>query len=73
MSKYTEYRAIAEKMKTFYQIDIGDSVRKVSIRLDPIKDLLGIEIDGCFHQHELKNIEGEEGEALFLALKQIYE
>jgi hypothetical protein len=72
MSKYEEYRAIAEKMKTVYRADIKNTARHIEIRFNPILDILLLEIDGYECKYEW-NIKGDEGEALFKALKQIYE
>jgi hypothetical protein len=71
MSKYEEYLAIAEKMETAFEEKINDG-EKVQIWFNPISDNLQIEMADVYGNHKLK-IEGRTGEALFKALKQIYE
>jgi hypothetical protein len=72
MSKYTEYRETAEKMKTVFETKIGDTPEKVTIHFNPINDSLNIELSDFLCDCEVK-MEGRTGEALFKALKQIYE
>jgi hypothetical protein len=72
MSKYTEYREIAGKMETTFIANISDAGRQVKIELDPVLDNLHIRIQGR-HDDDIFTVEGDAGEALFKALKQIYE
>jgi hypothetical protein len=76
MSKYTEYREIADRMKTYFGANIGNTDKKVYIRFNPVPNKLDIETPVL--RNDLSDtveltIEGEVGEALFKALKQIYE
>jgi hypothetical protein len=76
MSKYTEYREIAGRMKTVFRTNIDVMNRKVEIILNPISTTLDIKMP-IFGVNEGKDIrvtiDGEVGEALFKTLKQIYE
>jgi hypothetical protein len=78
MSKYTEYREIAGKMKTIFEErsdferEIGRLDNRVIILLDPLADTLGITIQETRTAHQVE-IKGQSGLALFKALKQIYE
>jgi hypothetical protein len=72
MSKYTENRAIAEKMETLYGAKIKNTDREVSIRFNPVTDNLDINIESILNERKF-TLWGDEGEALFLALKQLYE
>jgi hypothetical protein len=72
MSKYEEYRAIAEKMETLYGTSIGKTGREVRIRFNPVTNDLDIEIERYVKIHKF-NVWGDEGKALYTALKQIYE
>jgi hypothetical protein len=72
MSKYTEYREIAGKMKTVFETAFEKSLKaQVSIVFNPILDRLEVETyDLGEHKFTLS---GKTGLALFKTLKQIYE
>jgi hypothetical protein len=75
MSKYTEYREIAEKMDTVVEerIFMGDG-KTVRIEFNPVKDDLRIIVPEYYDYSEYRaTIDGRVGEALFKALKQFYE
>jgi hypothetical protein len=76
MSKYTEYREIADKMETAFGEKIGNTCEMVRIWFNPVSNKLDIETPVL--RNDLPGtveltIEGGAGEALFKALKQIYE
>jgi hypothetical protein len=72
MSKYTEYREMAEKMETLYGAKIKDTDREASVRFNPVADMLDIDLAGFRCRHEF-SLQGDEGKALYMALKQLYE
>jgi hypothetical protein len=73
MSKYEEYRAMAEKIDSVFEADIEGRKKKVRIELNPISDNLWVNIPDFFYGNSEFKIEGRTGEALLKALKQIYE
>jgi hypothetical protein len=72
MSKYEEYRAMAEKIDPVFEAEIEGRNRKIRIELNPISDELWMEIPDFYDNYKLK-IEGITGEALLSVLKKIYE
>jgi hypothetical protein len=74
MSKYTEYRTIAEKKAVIFEENFGDTDRKVAIAYDLYVNRLDIQISGNYGLGDgVVTLSGETGEVLFKALKQLYE
>jgi hypothetical protein len=74
MSKYTEYREIANimgTMKTVFDAKIDNSDSKITVYLD-LADYLKISIPEL-SKFDMIQITGASGEALYRALKEIYE
>jgi hypothetical protein len=74
MSKYTEYRELTQKGGRSFEANIGDTDEKVAAHFDLNDNCLYLTIpnhddnSGC-----CVTIGGETGEALFQALRQLYE
>jgi hypothetical protein len=72
MSKYTEYRELVEKMDTVFEEPVLlEGGKKARIEFNPIQNTLCIMLPGDYRDGRI--IDGRTGEALFQALKQLYE
>jgi hypothetical protein len=72
MSKYTEYREMAEDREILFEIAIENRGDPVQVWLNPALNELTMRMYECGGGYRIK-ISGETGEALFRALKQLYE
>jgi hypothetical protein len=72
MSKYTEYQKMAEDREILFETDIKDKDDCVQIWLNPALNELTMRMSECGGGYRIR-IRGETGEALFKALKQVYE
>jgi hypothetical protein len=72
MSKYTECLEMAEDREILFETAIKDGGDPVQIWLNPALNELTMRMYECGGGYRIR-ISGETGEALFKALKQIYE
>jgi hypothetical protein len=72
MSKYAEYRKIAEDKDMLFEEDVKNRGESIQIFLNPALDELTMRMSECGGGYRIR-IRGDTGEALFRALKQIYE